>query len=129
MDCLFCKIVAKQIPANVVYEDEKIMAFLDINPMSPGHTLVIPKVHSKNTVAAADADLIALALAVKKLAPAVCAGAAAESWNLLAVGELVPHTHWHIIPRRRDDGLKFWPGRPYAAGEAGALAEKIREAI
>jgi histidine triad (HIT) family protein len=126
MDCLFCKIIAKQIPANVVYEDEQIIAFLDINPVNPGHVLVVPKAHSANTAVAADADLIALALTVKKLAPAVCAAVACASWNLLAVGELVPHTHWHIIPRRQDDGLKHWPGHPYAAGEAAAIAGKIK---
>jgi histidine triad (HIT) family protein len=129
MDCLFCKIIAKQIPANIVFEDEKILAFLDINPVNPGHTLVVPKVHSENTALAADDDLIALALTVKKLAPAVCAATGAYGWNLLAVGEMVPHTHWHIIPRHKNDELKHLPGHPYAAGEAALVAEKIKKSL
>jgi histidine triad (HIT) family protein len=126
MDCIFCKIAEKAIPAAVVYEDDRTIAFLDINPFAPGHTLVVPKAHSLNTAVAEDADLSALALAVKKVAPAVCAAVACESWNLLAVGELVPHTHWHIIPRRRDDGLLNLPHVKYAEGEAAKIAEAIK---
>jgi len=131
MDCLFCKIIAKQIPANIVYEDEKVLAFLDINPVNPGHLLVVPKVHSENIAVANDEDLLALGLAVKKLAPAVCAATACDGWNLEvnngnAAGQAIDHTHWHIVPRHKDDGLKHWPGHSYAEGEAAAVAEKIR---
>ncbi len=129
MDCIFCKIVAKQIPAEIIYEDEKVIAILDINPVNAGHTLVIPKNHSENTATADDADLFALSLALKKLAPAVVAATEAISWNLLAVGELVAHTHWHIIPRQKNDGLKHWPGHPYAEGEKEIVGNKIRMEI
>ena len=129
MDCLFCKIITKEIPAEIVYEDEKVLAFLDINPVNPGHVLVVPRVHSENMAVAADDDLIALALTVKKLAPAVCAATDCDGFNLQVVGELVPHTHWHIIPRHKDDGLKHWPGHPYAEGGATAMGDKIRKQI
>jgi len=126
MDCIFCKIIAKEIPADMIYENEKVVAILDINPVNPGHALVIPKAHSINTAVADNADLVAMALAVKKIAPAVCAATASDSWNLLAIGELVAHTHWHIIPRHKNDGLKYWPTHPYAADEAAKIAALIR---
>jgi histidine triad (HIT) family protein len=134
MDCLFCKIIAKEIPSQTVYEDKKVVAFLDINAVNPGHLLVVPKAHSENIAVAADEDLIALTLAVKKLAPAVCAASVCDGWNLEvnngnAAGQAIDHTHWHIVPRHKDDGLKHWPGRPYAEGEAAIIAEKIRKAI
>jgi len=134
MDCLFCKIIVKQIPTNIVYENEKVVAFLDINPVNPGHLLVVPKAHSENITAAADDDLVALTLAVKKLAPAVCAATACDGWNLEvnngnAAGQMIDHTHWHIVPRHADDGLKHWPGHSYAEGEAAKVAEAIRSKL
>jgi histidine triad (HIT) family protein len=134
MDCLFCKIINKEIPANIVYEDERVIAFLDINPVNPGHLLVVPKVHSENIAVAADEDLVALSLAVKKLAPAVCQATTCDGWNLEvnngnAAGQAVDHTHWHIVPRYLTDGLKHWPGHPYAEGEAVIVAEKIKKEI
>lgn len=134
MDCLFCKIVAKEIPAKTVYEDDKVIAFLDINPVKPGHLLVVPKKHSENIGVADDEDIATLAIAVKKLAPAVCAAVSCDGWNLEvnngnAAGQAIDHTHWHIVPRHKDDGLKHWPGHPYAEGEADAIAEKIRSRI
>lgn len=134
MDCLFCKIINKEIPSHAVYEDDKVVAFLDINPVKPGHLLVLPKRHSENIGVAADEDLVALTLAVKKLAPAVCAATACDGWNLEvnngnAAGQLIDHTHWHIVPRQKDDGLKHWPGHPYSEGEAADIAKSIREKL
>lgn len=134
MDCLFCKIINKEIPANIVYEDERVLAFLDINPVNPGHTLVVPKVHSTTLVQAVDEDLVALTMAVKKLAPAVCAAASCDGWNLEvnngnAAGQVVDHTHWHIVPRLAGDGLKHWPGHPYAEGVAVVVADKIKKSL
>ena len=132
MDCLFCQIINKEIPSHTIFEDDKVVAFLDINPVNPGHTLVVPKVHSTTLIEATDEDVIALTLAVKKLAPALCAATECDGWNLEvnngnAAGQLIDHTHWHIIPRRLDDGLRHWPGHPYAEGEAAKIAEKIKE--
>jgi len=134
MDCLFCKITAKEIPSQTVYEDEKVVAFLDINPVSRGHLLVVPKVHSENIAVANDVDVVALSLAVKKLAPVVCAAVGADGWNLIvnngnAAGQAIDHTHWHIVPRKKDDGLKHWPHVTYAAGEGDAIAEEIKSGL
>ena len=134
MDCLFCKIIAKQIPSEIVYEDAKVIAILDINPNKQGHTLVIPKVHSDNMAVAEDADLAALVFTVKKIAPAIVAATGADGWNLEAsngdaAGQVVMHTHWHVIPRHLDDGLKHWPSHPYAEGELKNIGEKIRNKI
>jgi histidine triad (HIT) family protein len=131
MDCLFCKIINKEIPSTVVYEDERVFAILDINPIAPGHALLMPKTHSKTMLEADDADLAALALAVKKLAPAICVAAKCEGWNLRVnngsvAGQLVDHTHWHVIPRHADDSVPHWPRRKYAEGEAAEVAAKIR---
>jgi histidine triad (HIT) family protein len=134
MDCLFCKIIAKQIPSEIIYEDAKVVAILDINPNTPGHTLVIPKLHSENMDVAEDADLSALTAAVKKLAPAIVAATGADGWclganNGNAAGQVVMHTHWHVIPRHSADGLKHWPGHPYADGEMKIIGDKIRGQI
>jgi histidine triad (HIT) family protein len=131
MDCLFCKIINKDIPAVFVYEDERVVAFLDINPVAPGHTLVVPKAHSKTLIEADDADLNALTAVVKKLAPAVCGATACAGWNLEvnngnAAGQAIDHTHWHIVPRKPDDGLKHFPRGKYAEGEAVKMAEAIK---
>lgn len=131
MDCLFCKIIAKEIPAALVYENDKVVAFLDIDPVKPGHLLVVPKAHSENIAVAHDEDLVALTLAVKKLAPAVCAAAVCDGWNLEvnngnAAGQAIDHTHWHIVPRHKDDSLKHWPRQSYAEGEAAKIAASIR---
>ena len=122
MECVFCKIVAKQIPSEIVYEEAKVIAILDINPNKQGHTLVIPKVHSDNMANALDADIAALTSAVKKLAPLIVAATGAQGWNMEAnngnaAGQVIMHTHWHIIPRHAADGLKHWPVHPYAEGE------------
>ncbi len=134
MDCLFCKIINKEIPSQIVYEDDKVVAILDINAVGPGHTLVLPKVHSTTFLEASDNDLIAMTMVVKKLAPAICSAMACDGWNLEvnngnAAGQVIDHTHWHIVPRRVGDGLKPWPGHPYAEGEAAKVAEKIRKAF
>jgi histidine triad (HIT) family protein len=134
MDCLFCKIINKEIPSQVVYEDDKALAFLDINPVNPGHVLVLPKNHSTTFLDASDEDLVAMTLAVKKLAPAICSAMACDGWNLEvnngnAAGQLIDHTHWHIVPRHANDGLKHWPGRPYTEGVAAKVVEKIKNSL
>jgi len=131
MDCIFCRIINKEIPATAVYEDERVLAILDINPIAPGHALVMPKVHSRTMIQAEESDLVALTMAVKKLAPAVCAAAKCEGWNLrvnngLVAGQLVDHTHWHLIPRHADDGVPRWPRGKYAEGDAAKIAAAIK---
>lgn len=133
-NCIFCKIIAGEIPSYKIYEDEKFFAFLDISPVNPGHTLVIPKEHFPDFLAAPETVVSGLFAAAKKVAAAVQRGLAAGGFNLNvnngeAAGQVVPHLHIHIMPRRQGDGYKLWPGRPYAAGEAEKIAAKIRGAV
>jgi histidine triad (HIT) family protein len=130
-NCLFCKIIKGEIPSAKVYENGKILAFLDINPVNPGHTLVIPKTHYANLVETPEDVLDEMIRAVKKIASAILQATGAEGFNLgvnngKPAGQLILHTHFHIMPRRAGDGLKHWPGKPYREGEMAEVAEKIR---
>jgi histidine triad (HIT) family protein len=109
-DCLFCKIINKEIPAKIIYEDKNYLAFLDINPVSLGHALVIPKKHAANFTALADQEAADLAAVVHKIAPKMIELLAAEGYNLnlnngAIAGQIIEHVHLHIIPRYPDDGL------------------------
>jgi len=133
-DCIFCKIIAGEIPANKVYKDDKVLAFLDITPVNPGHTLIIPKEHYDNFLALPDDLLCHLAQTVKKIAPAVLAATGASSFNLglnngKDAGQLVNHFHWHLMPRFAGDGRELWHGGKYEPGEAEKIADKIRAAL
>ena len=104
MDCLFCKIINKEIPANIIYEDDNYLSFLDINPNTKGHALVIPKKHVKNFTELTEEQAI-------ELIKVVILGV--EDYNLglnngSIAGQIIDHVHWHIIPRYKDDGLKHW---------------------
>jgi histidine triad (HIT) family protein len=117
-DCLFCKIANKEIPSNIVYEDEKVMAFLDINPVHPGHTLVVPKNHSETIFDTDEEILKSLIAVVKKVAEAVRLATGSDGLNIIqnnfkAGHQVIPHIHFHIIPRFEGDGLKTWPQKPY----------------
>lgn len=134
MEDLFEKIIRKELPAEIVYEDEQIIAFLDIHPVAIGHTLVVPKKKSKNILDADDATLALMGPAIKKIANAIMIAFDYPAFNLEAnnnseAGQIVNHMHWHIIPRRADDGLKHWPGQAYAEGEMRVVGETIRNHI
>ena len=130
-DCIFCKIIKGEIPSQKVYEDDDFFAFLDINPVCPGHTLVVPKKHSYNVLDADNEVMEKLGPVLKKISQAVCRGMGTDSFNLnqnngKLSGQAVEHLHWHIVPRYQDDGLRLWPGNPYPKGEDKIVAEKIR---
>jgi histidine triad (HIT) family protein len=125
-NCVFCKIVAKQIPATVVREDEHTLAFMDISPWTRGHALVIPRRHSRNLYDVEDADLANVASAAKRLAQRMRDVLGCDGVNLLnssepAAWQSVFHTHVHVIPRYDDDPLQL-PTRPREA-DKGELAE------
>ena len=133
-DCIFCKIVAGEIPSNKVYEDDGVLVFLDIHPVNPGHTLVIPKAHFPDLTAAPEDTATALMRAAKNIAPAVVSAVGAAGFNIglnngKAAGQLIEHVHLHIMPRFPSDGHKLWPGKAYGEGEAAEVAEKIRQAL
>ncbi len=113
--CLFCKIVAKEIPAEIVYEDERVLGFLDIHPVNPGHTLLIPKRHSDAFAVTPAEDIAAIMAAAQKIASAILKATGADAFNFAAnngkaAGQLIPHTHFHFIPRLSNDGYKHWHG-------------------
>lgn len=114
-DCLFCKIARKEIPSNVVYEDDAFLAFLDIRPTTEGHTLVIPKEHY-DTLLDTPADVAGRFIGVvQKVASGVKNGVGAPACNIdvnvgKEAGQVIFHTHIHIIPRKAEDGLRLWPG-------------------
>jgi len=133
--CIFCKIEKNEIPSQRVYEDVQYIAFLDINPISFGHTLVIPREHHANVDETPDEVLAGMIALAKKIGPAMVRALGADAYNIhinngRASGQLVDHVHLHIIPRTLDDGLKAWRGRgSYPEGEMSATARKIKEAL
>lgn len=133
-DCIFCKIIKDEIPCTKIYEDGDVLSFLDIAPVNKGHTLVIPKIHYERLADISDDLYAVVAKAVKKISQAVMKAAGTDGCTVVQSdgrtgGQVVPHLHVHIIPRLKDDGLKFWPQGKYEEGEAEKVAEKIRKSI
>ena len=117
-----------------MYEDNDTLAFLDIRPVNPGHTLVIPKEHFRNVLDVPDSVFAKVAVAAQKVARAVKSGMQADGVNVSsshepAAGQEVFHLHLHIIPRFESDGLKHWPHKEYGPDEPARVAEHIRAAI
>src|SRR3989344_1406990 len=131
-DCLFCKIIAGEIPAQEVYEDDTVIAFLDIHPVNIGHTLVIPKEHSVNLYDTPDETLAHTMVIVKKLSVAVKEATGADGINIEmnnepVAGQIIFHPHLHIVPRFSGDGFTHWHGaRDYRDGEAVEVSHKIK---
>lgn len=130
--CIFCKIVNGDIPSTVIYEDDDVYAFLDIGPISEGHCLVIPKEHYSSLSQCPGEITARLARQLGPIAAAVVKAVGADGYNVLcnngrSAGQLVGHLHFHIIPRRQDDGVfQPWPAGEYAAGRMEAVAQQIR---
>ncbi len=135
-DCIFCKIVAGDIPSTRVYEDDHVLAFMDIGPIVRGHVLVIPKAHH-NPLSDTPDDLLARLIAVvRRIARAQQDGLGADGVNVhqangSAAGQVVPHLHFHVIPRFASDAHHWnWTPHPYAdLSEAAALADRIKAAL
>ena len=133
-NCLFCKIIRKEIPAAVVHENDRVMAFLDINPVNPGHLLVVPKVHSADYLSTSEEALREMAVEAKRMGAAAMKALGAHGFNLAVnngrvAGQLVDHVHLHVMPRFENDGRELWHGKAYAEGEMEATAVKLREAL
>jgi len=131
-DCIFCKILAGELPAQKVDEDEHTVAFLDINPWTRGHAVVVPKRHSRNLYEIDDEDLERTAVAAKRLAIRMRDRLGCDGVNLLnscepAAWQTIFHFHVHVIPRYEDDPLQL-PVRPQPAepDELEAVATEIR---
>jgi histidine triad (HIT) family protein len=134
-DCVFCKIRDGQIPSAKVYEDERTFAIMDINPLNPGHCLVVTKTHAATLFEAEPADLAAAITTAKRVATAIRAALKPDGLNMLqangaAAFQSVPHFHLHLIPRFVGDGKGFdWPLVAGDRDEIGANAEKVRAAL
>lgn len=129
-NCIFCAIGVGEIPSFKIYEDELVLAYLDINPFAEGHTLVIPKAHSAGLLDTDDATLAAIISRVKKVAAHIKEALPCDGFNILqnngeAAGQTVHHIHFHIIPRRTGDPLTF-SNAPGDMGKLKALAERLR---
>ena len=131
--CIFCKIIAGQIPSTKIYEDQAVFAFLDVNPVSDGHTLVVPKKHFEKLHDCPPQLLAQIAVPIGKIAKAVCDATGAEGYNVLcnndkSAGQLVGHLHFHIIPRRSGDGVfDKWPAYKYEQGKIEQIGRQISE--
>ena len=130
-DCLFCKIVAREIPAQIVYEDESTLAFLDINPVNPGHTLVIPKEHSTDIFDIDDKNWTAVMKTSRTVAHALERALKTDGVNIGMnnrehAGQVVDHIHIHIIPRFKDDGVELMGHHARREDEGESVARKIR---
>ena len=129
-DCIFCQIVAGELPAYKLHEDEHTIAFMDINPATRGHALVIPRRHARNLLEIAPEDLSATVLAAQQLARRVTERLGAEGVNLInscgsVAWQTVFHFHVHVIPRYSDDPMKL-PWTP-APGDMDAIAATAQE--
>ncbi len=133
MPCLFCSIVAGDIPCQKIYEDDATIAFLDIGPVSEGHTLVLPKTHSENLRAGSAYDAESAMSAVYKIAPSIMKAVDADGYNLgmnhgECAGQDVMHTHLHIMPRKNGVARSFVKTHPSQA-DLAVVAEKIRDVM
>jgi histidine triad (HIT) family protein len=129
-DCIFCKIVAGQAPAHVVYEDERTLVFMDIFPVADGHVLLIPKSHCTNLLDADPQDLAAVSVRARGVARAIRDvlapdGIGAFQLNGAAAGQTVFHYHLHLIPRRAGDALQLHGRTPGDPARLATLAEQL----
>jgi histidine triad (HIT) family protein len=133
-DCIFCKIVAGELPATVVDEDERTLAFMDINPATRGHALVIPREHSPDLLSVDRDDLVAVAVAAQGLAGRAMERLGADGVNLVnstgaVAWQTIFHFHIHVIPRYRDDPLRLpWVPAPGDPQQIAAAAQELSRA-
>lgn len=131
-DCVFCRIIAGKLPCHKVYEDEKFICFMDINPVSEGHVLVLPKEHFATLLDVDPETAAAYLPVVRSIARRVCSALGVKDFNVLNANgkpaqQSVDHVHYHIVPRRANDGLDLWfHGRKETTQEElAALAAKL----
>jgi histidine triad (HIT) family protein len=133
--CTFCSILAGELPAHVVLDDDVVLAFLDVRPVFPGHVLVVPRHHVETLADLPVAEVGPYFERVQRLSTAVRDGTGAKGSFVAMnnkVSQSVPHLHTHVVPRTKGDGLKgfFWPRTPYrdddhAAQVAAAIAAEV----
>jgi len=131
-ECVFCKIVKREIPSYKIYEDSDIVAFLDIAPATPGHTLVVPKNHFKDIFDVDEETLKKINIVIKKIASQMKSALGVEGINVIQnngklAGQLVEHIHFHIIPRYAGDGLRIhFPRFESSSGDFEEMVKKLK---
>jgi histidine triad (HIT) family protein len=135
MDCIFCKIINKQIPASIVSEDLELLSFLDIMPANKGHLLIIPKKHYSTFDEAPVELLTSMLKLAKKLSKAQSLSEGSSGYNILlnngtSAGQVVQHLHIHLIPRFDHDGVKLnWQPKKYLDKEKEQLVARFKKFI
>ena len=133
--CIFCKIVDGQIPSAGVLETDQAVAFLDIHPVIPGHTLIVPKAHHAHVGDLPDSVAAHAGSLLPRLCRAVQAATGADGFNVIinngrAAGQTIDHCHWHIIPRFDDDPVNWpWPQGEYVGDELGQMKFRIEREL
>ena len=129
-NCIFCKIVERQISAEILFENDLVLALMDISPVNPGHALVIPREHSRDLLEIDPEDLAAVARAGQRLAKRMPQALGAQGVNLInscgaAAYQTVFHFHLHVIPRYANDTMSL----PWTPGDGGDVTDEIAEAL
>jgi len=135
-DCVFCRIVRGELPSIKVYEDDKVVVFLDIYPINAGHALVVPKIHVEKLEDLPEEYLERLLVVTAKVAPAIVKAVKAEAYNVVinngrAAGQEVMHVHVHIIPRTTGDGCNIMGCRRFKPSreELERMGEEVRKVL
>ncbi len=134
MDCIFCDIAAKSAEAEIIFENEKVIAFLDINPVNYGHTLIVPKKHYDNFLTIPSNELAELSKLTQFIAGSVKRALKADGFNIisnngLSAGQSVFHFHYHIIPRYENDFMLRPRTVEYNDNEMALYADRIKDSI
>lgn len=135
MDCIFCSIVAGKVPAEIVYSGHRVLAFLDVQPIHPGHVLIIPKQHYSDLIGLPGEYHEEIMAAAQTIAGALIRSLDLKGFNLFSnngaiAGQSVFHFHLHVTPRYQDDNIRFVHGtKMYGPGEMTLLGSRIRQAI
>jgi len=133
--CVFCKIIAGQVPCTRVFEDDAALVFLDIGPLAEGHLVVVPKQHYLRLEQMAPEAVMAVTRHLPRLGRALMKATGSTAYNVLLnngpeAGQLVPHVHFHVIPRKAADSLGYrWNAGKYASGRAEEVQRLIQEAL
>ena len=134
-NCVFCKIVSADLPANVIYEDDSVIAFLDVAPLADGHLLLVPREHYAKLSDVPPQACANIGSTLPVLGRVLKEVTKCEGFNTLAnegraAGQLVDHVHFHLIPRKANDGLGYrWNAGTYPAGRINELAAAFQKAL
>ena len=133
--CVFCKIVGGKIPADILLETPHAIVFLDINPVNPGHVLIVPREHHSTLLELSDEVAASAGSLLPRVARAVVAATGADGCNVIvnngrAAGQTVDHGHWHVIPRFHDDAVNWpWPHSQYSGDERAQMKFRIEREL